>query len=97
MCQKERARQKSSVYQFLVKKTTIYKSFKPRPECSMTKITHYSVNESYHMEVSPDPMGLSSGSTDCLNSFELVFIGTAVMMTFSFFLLFYHRKKVRFG
>mgnify|MGYP000083582000 CR=1 FL=1 len=95
-CREQRKKMKTKVYMFLVDNTNIYNSFKRRPGCSNTIITY--PNETFHRLLSPDPMGLTTRLPyyDCLNPFELVFIATAVMMAFSFLLLFYHRKKVRF-
>jgi len=59
-CLAKREKMKSSLVHYLVNKTNIYESFKPRPKCSGTTISE--VNSTYDRLMAPDPMGFITKS-----------------------------------
>ena len=90
-CKAQEEKMKNSMVHYLMHATDIYDSFKPRPHCSNTAIGYS--DESYYRSWTPDPIrGIAE--FDCVNSIEVLFIATGVMMAVSFLVLIYHRKKV---
>ena len=99
-CKRQEEKLTNSMIHYLMNTTNIYDSFKPRPECSSTAVSY--TDASYHQTIiSPDPIRFERepgiAEFDCVNSVEILFIATGVLMSLSFLLLIYHHKKVRVG